>query len=289
MIYFLKISLQVIFVLGLATAHASPLNDINLLMRTKQMSLYGVKTKDQNMTNGVGLFYNTQKLKFKAEGSETSFKTGAMLHVNPLESPIYLNIGANYLDDTIQAAAIRNNVTQYSSALAIGYMLDNDLNLEIGGNFSRRDGYQISENTAINTQITKDTYLQLAKRFETPIGTIDTHLNSSQIYNTLSTKQENYASNVDYYLNDAIKVGYTYSINQNEICDGYSLTLGYFATQYTKNTTLDSYNMTVGIKANFTDITNFTTYSSPTKVKKRLARSNKFDTMVLHNNMRLRR
>lgn len=284
----MRLSVKITFILSLLPLYAANVDELNMLMRTKQMSLYGVKNKDNNTTNGMGLFYNTQTLKLKAEGSDTSFKTGALVHLNPFQTPVYLNIGANYIDEKIQANDSRKtNISQYSSALAIGYMLYNDLNLELGGNFTRSNGSQNSEDTALNSQITKDTYIQLGKRFETPIGTIDTHVNGSQIYNTLTKKEENYESNVNYYFNDAIKLGYLHTINQNEISNGCSLGVSYFSTAYTKNSTQDSYDFTVGVKANFTDITDFSTYKPSGKVKKRLSKSNKFDNIILHNNMHL--
>lgn len=287
----MRLSIKIItFIFSVVPLYASSLADINLLMRTKQMSIYGVKSEDRNTTNGVGLFYNTQNLKVKVEGSGTAFKTGAVVTYNPFRTSTYINIGANYINENLpENDSISNNFNQYSSAVAVGYMLYNDLYVELGENISRLNGYQILEDNKASSQITKDTYSQIGKRFETPIGTIDTHLNSSQIYNTLTAKEENYESSINYYLNDAIKVGYSYRMNQNKICNGYSIDFNYLSTEYTKNIAQDSYNITVGLKANFTDITNFSTYKPTSKVKKHLSKSHKFDNIILQKNMHLRK
>ena len=249
------------------------------------MSIYGVKNQDNNTTHGVGLFYNTQNLKIKAEQSDSFFKTGAMIQTNPFQNPMYVNIGGNYLDEKKPD----NNFNQYSGALAVGYNLYNDLYVEVGKNITKLTGSSISEDAPVNDSISDETYIHLGKRFDTPIGTIDTQMKGSQIYNTLATKQENYESTVNYYLNDAIKVGYFYNMNQNDIASGYSIDLSYITTQYTKDITQDSYNITLGLKANFTDITKLSTYKPTSKVKKKLSKSHKFDDIILQKNMHLRK
>jgi hypothetical protein len=282
----LRLAIKISFSLGLAILQASPLNDIGLLMHTKKMSIYGVKNQDNNnTTHGLGLFYNTQNLKVKAEQSDSFFKTGAMIQTNPLQSPMYVNIGGNYLDEKNSD----NNFNQYSGAFAIGYNLNNDLYVEAGKNITKLTGSSMSEDAPIHDSISKETYIHLGKRFNTPIGTIDTQMKGSEIYNTLATKQENYESNVNYYLNDALKVGYFYSMNQNDIASGYSIDLSYLTSQYTKDITQDSYNITFGLKANFTDITKLSTYKPTSKVKKKLSKSKKFDDIILQKNMHLQK
>lgn len=286
----MKLSIILSLIFGLLSLHASTMEDISLLMKNKKMSIYGVKNKDKNTSNGVGIFYNTQNLKVKIEGSEAAIKTGAVLTYNPPIASTYINIGANYINQNMQNNNfINNNFNQYSSAVAVGYMLYNDLYVELGKNISRLDSVQSSQDTRASSQIIKNTYTQIGKRFETPIGMIDTHLNSSQIYNTLSKKEDNYGTSFNYYLDNTANIGYFYNTSLDVIHTGYSMNLSYFTTQYTKNITQDSYNVTVGIKANFTDITDLSTYNPLTKAKKRLAGTQKFDNLILHNNMRLRR
>lgn len=284
----LRLAIKIIFLLGLGTIQASPLDDISLLLRDKKMSIYEIK--GNNKTNGVGLFYNTQNLKVKAERSDSSFKTGAMIQANPFQNLIYINIGGNYINEKIFENDLHsNNLNQYSCALAVGYSLNNDLYIEVGENISKLNGSQLSEDAPINTSVSKEAYAQLSKRFQTPIGTIDTQMKGSQIYNALAMKEENYESSVNYYLNDAIRVGYFYNTNQNEISNGYSIDLSYFSTQYTKDITQDCYNITLGLKANFTDITRLSTYKPTSKAKKKLSKSHKFNDIILQKNMHLRK
>lgn len=281
----MRYAIKIIFVLELVTLHASYLDDMNLLIRNKKMSIYGIKNDDKNTSDGIGLFYNTQDLKFKVERSNSSFKTGAMIQANPFQNPMYVNIGGNYINEkNLKTDVNSNNVNQYSGALAIGYNLNN-LYLEAGENISKLNGFQLSEDTSINGSLSKETYAQLGKRFETTIGTIDTQIKGNQIYNTLATKEKNYESSINYYLDDAIKVGYFYTINQNEISNVYSIDFGYCSTQYTQDVTQDSYNIMLGLKANFTDITKLSTYKAASKAKKKLLKSHKFDYIILQKNM----
>ena len=286
----LKPSVAISFILGLATLHASPVDDINLLMHAKKMSIYELKTTDKNVTNGFGIFYNTQNLKIKAERSDCALKTGAVVQTNPFKTPMYISVGGNYLNEEVIGNDLHSSkFDQLSGAMAIGYSLQNDLYIEAGKNVSKLDGSQPSENTGINNSLSKETFAQLGKRFEMPIGTVDTQMKGSQIYQTLSAKVENYEGSVHYYLNDVIKLGYIHNINQNDISNGYSIDIGYFSTQYTKDITQDAYNITLGLKADFTDITDFSSYKSTTKVKKNLSKSKKLDNIILQKNMKLRR
>lgn len=286
----MRLSNKILIICLLVPLYAFALDNLNLLIDKKQMSIYKLTNKDKNTTSGIGVFYTTDNMKLKIERSDSAFKTGAILKANPFQNPMYVTVGGNYINEKIQQTNLPiNTINQYSGALAVGYSLNNNLCLEMGENVSQLNGSQISENSHINNSISKEIYLQLGKRFETPVGTIDTHMNSSQIYNTLSTKEENYESSVNYYLDDAIKIGYFYNVNQNEISNGCSINLSYFSTAYTKDITQDSYNITLGIKANFTDITKLSTYKPSNKLKKNLSKSHKFDNIILQKNMHLRK
>jgi len=286
----MKQLLQTIFLFAALNLYAISIDEINTLMLTKKMSIYGIKTADKNATNGIGVFYNTQSLKIKAERSDCAFKTGAVVQTNPFQSPMYVSIGGNYMNEEVIGNDLHSNkFDQFSGGFAVGYYLKNDLYIEAGKNVSKLDGSQPSENTGINNSLSKETFALLGKRFEMPIGTVDTQMKGSQIYQTLSAKAENYESSVHYYLNDAIKLGYVHNINQNDISNGYSIDVGYFSTQYTKDITQDTYNITLGLKANFTDITDLSSYKPTSKIKKHLSKSQKFDNIILQKNMKLRK
>jgi hypothetical protein len=268
--------------------YATTLSEINTMVDTKQISIYKVSPESKYNNYGTGLFYNTPNVKVKVEDSDTAFKTGAVLNANPFKTPIYFKVGANYLDQNIQESdSIVNNVNQYSSGLACGYMLYNDLSVELGSSISKLHGYDDMPDGKSKTYTAKDTYTQIGKRFETPIGTIDTLLNKSQLYNTLSTSQQSYSSSFDYYLNDNFKFNYLYTLNQNNIQNRYGLYYSYLSTEYTQNLSQDSYYISLGLKARFSDIMKFSSYKPSVKKTKRFSKSHKFDDVILQDNMNL--
>lgn len=269
--------------------HALPPSEINTPVSAKQISVYKINPESKYHNYGAGLFYNTPNVKLKVEDSDTVFKTGSIVEITPLKSPLYLKVGGNYLDQTNQKNnSIVNNISQYSNGFALGYMPSNDLSVELGHSISKITGYEAITNGKSETHTTKDTYLQIGKRFETPIGTIDTLHNQRQIYNTLSKKEESYSSSFDCYLGDKIKFNYLYTQNPNTIHNGYSLNYSYFTTEYTQNISQDSYHISMGLKAKFSDILDLTSYKPPVKKKKRLLKSHKFDDIILQDNMKIR-
>jgi hypothetical protein len=266
--------------------HALPLNEVNTPVSAKQISVYKINPESKYHNYGTGLLYNTPNVKLKVEDSDTAFKTGSIVEITPFKSPLYLKIGANYLDQNSKTV---NNVSQYSNGFALGYMPSKDLSVELGHSISKITGYGAITDAKSETHTTKDTYIQIGKRFETSIGTIDTLHNQRQIYNTLSKKEEeSYSSSFDYYLGDKIKLNYLYTQNQNNIYNGYSVDYSYFTTEYTQNISQDSYHISMGLKANFSDILDLTSYKPPAKKKKRLLKSHKFDDVILRDNMRIR-
>lgn len=266
--------------------HALPLNEINAPASAKQISVYKINPESKYHNYGTGLLYKTPNVKLKVEDSDTAFKTGSIVEVTPFTSPLYLKVGANYLDQNTKTL---NNVSQYSNGFALGYMPSNDLSVELGHSISKITGYEAITNANSETHTTKDTYIQVGKRFETSIGTVDTLLNQRQIYNTLSKKEvESYSSSFDYYLGDKIKLNYLYTQNQNNIHNGYSINYGYFTTEYIQNISQDSYHINMGLKAKFSDILDLTSYKPPAKKKQRFSKSHKFDDIILQDNMKIR-
>lgn len=270
--------------------HALTLSDSNTPLSAKKISVYKINPESKYHNYGSGLFYNTPSVKLKVEDSDTAFKTGSIVEIAPFKSPLYLKVGGNYLDqNSHKNNSIVNNVSQYSNGLALGYLPSNNLSVELGHSISKITGYESITNAKSETHTTKDTYIQIGKRFETPIGTIDTLLNQRQIYNTLSKKEvESYSSSFDYYLGDKIKLNYLYTQNQNNIHNGYSLNYSYFTTEYTQNISQDSYHISMGLQAKFSDILDLSSYKPPAKKKKNLSKSHKFDDIILRDNMKIR-
>ena len=273
--------------LAVITLHSSTIEDTNISNNTNLISIYSINTKTnqpQAIGNGGGIFYNSQNIKLKVEKSADFIKTGAILKVNPLEDSLYLKFGANYLNQNMYNY---DSVSQYSSAIGVGYMLNNDLDLEFGSSITELVRNKTNADNESANQTIKNTYCQLAKRTEIPIGTIDVTLNGNQLYQNLSTKEQTYGSSFNYYPNKDIKLGYFYTNTQNSVSNGYGIKYGYFITEYANNISQNTYTVTVGFKAKFIDITDFSSYIIPMTIKPNLSRLHRFDDIVLHDNMNI--
>ncbi|MDD4855196.1 MAG: hypothetical protein PHQ22_05530 [Sulfuricurvum sp.] len=286
-----KVLIVPLFFLEVITLNASTIEDTNGSNSTGLISMYNINTKTnqpQVSSNGGGLFYNSQNIKLKVERSTDAVKTAAIIKVNPLHNSLYVKFGVNYLNQNIyNYDSTTESVSQHSGALGVGYMLNNDLDLELGSSVTEVIGNKTNLQNEIANQTIKNTYCQLAQRVEIPIGTIDVSVNGNQLYQNLSTKEQNYGSRFNYYPDDNIKVGYSYSNSQNNVSTGYSINYGYFTTEYANYISQDTYSVTVGFKAKFMDITDFSSYIIPVKVKPPLIRSHRFDDMVLYDNMNI--
>ncbi len=278
--------------IGMFSAYASNMNDINTSNLASSMSIYKIKPKidpKRISDSGSGLYYNTQNLKLKVEKTADYVKTGAILKITPFQDSLYVKFGGNYLNqNSSHYDYSKTNISQYSGAFGIGYELFPDVDLELGRNMT--EVMRESDNTYsdINNQTIKETYYQIAKRTEIPIGTIDVTLKGKQLYQTLSAKEENYSSSFNYYPDKNMRFGYFYMNSQNSIYSGYHLNYGYFTTEYANNTSDNTYAITVGLKAKFTDIMDFSSYIKPINLKPKSIRLHRFDDMILSDNMNMR-
>jgi hypothetical protein len=121
-----------------------------------------------------------------------------------------------------------------------------------------------------------------------PIGTVNTTFKGAKIYETLSKTETNYVSTINYYSNNDINFGYSYTNASNNISNYYSINYGYFITEFMDNTSLDISNLKVGVKANFKDITNLSSYTVPNRTKSHLPKLHKLNDVILTNNMKPR-
>jgi len=275
--------------IGMVTVYAS---DINASNPASLISIYKINTPPDPTRiseSGAGLYYNAQNIKLKVEKSADYIKTGALLKINPLHDSLYVKFGVNYLNQNFyNYESSKKNVSQYSAALGIGYALYPNVDLELGSNMTEVILDNGNMENEIANQTIKETYYQIAKRTEIPIGTIDVTLKGNQLYQRLSSKEENYGSSFNYYPDKNMRLGYFYMSSQNSIYSGYSLNYGYFTTEYANNSSDNTFAVTVGLKAKFTDIMNFSSYVKPLNVKPKSVRLHKFDDMVLSDNMNMR-
>lgn len=277
------------FCIGLLIVNAS---DINTSNPVNSISVYKITAPSdpiRTSESGAGLYYNTQNIKFKVEKSADYIKTGAILKINPFQDALYVKFGGNYLNQNLgYYDSIRKNVSQYSGAFGVGYALFPDVDLELGTNMTEVISDDRNTENEITNQTIKETYYQIAKRTEIPIGTIDVMLKGNQLYQTLSAKEENYSSSFNYYPDKNMRFGYFYMNSQNSIYSGYRLNYGYFTTEYANNISDNTYALTVGLKAKFTDILDFSSYAKPINIRPKSVRLHRFDDMVLGDNMNLR-
>lgn len=271
--------------------HSSTINEMNTSNNNNFLSIYSIKTAPVQARiygDGKGLFYNSPNMKLKVEKSIDSIKTGAIVKINPFHDSLYIKFGANYLNQSFNHNdSTRESISQHSGALGVGYMLYHDLDLELGSSVTELVDTNTDPEKEVANQTIKKTYVQLAKRSEISIGAIDITLNGSQLKQNIDNNSESYGSSISYYPNENIKLGYAYTNNQNNISNGYGFNYGYFTTAYTNSVSQNTYAVTVGFKAKFTDITNLSSYKMPTKIKAHPSRLHRFDDMVLNDNMKI--
>lgn len=266
--------------------------DINISNPASLISVYRITPQTSPIRmgeSGAGLYYNAQNIKLKIEKSADYIKTGALLKINPFQDSLYVKFGVNYLNQSFyNYESPKKNVSQYSGALGIGYTLYPNVDLELGSNMTEVILDNSNMESEITNQTIKETYYQIAKRTEIPIGTIDVTLKGNQLYQKLLTKEENYGSSFNYYPDKNMRLGYFYMNSQNTIYSGYRLNYGYFTTEYANNISDNTYAVTLGLKAKFTDIMDFSSYVKPINLRPKSVRSHRFDDMVLSDNMSLR-
>ncbi len=285
--YYSKLLTSVILLLTTAALHASNIDEINTLIKKNTLSIYGLNTKNTPVASRydiLGLSYNTHDINIKVEGSEDSFKTAGALQFNPLQNKMYIIVGTNYITQNYNNLYI-NNISQYSGTLGGGYMIENDLYFEVGDSITQLNNPSIDSKEPSKSQRFNDTYFAVAKRIESPIGTVDTSFKGAQIYETLSKKEINYISTIDYYPRDDIHFEYSYTNASNNISNYYSLNYGYFITEFMDNPSLDTCNLRVGLKASFKDITNLSSYTSSRHTKSHLTKLHKLKDVILHDKM----
>ena len=130
-------------------------------------------------------------------------------------------------------------------------------------------------------------YLELAKRWESSIGTIDTTANAGQVFHEFSDDEFSYGVGVDYYPMDNAKLGFNYQNEENNIANVYSAQYGFVFAEYLDNISSETYQVNAGVKIAFTDISDFSTYTMPTNIKPHLSELHRFENIAFSNNMEI--
>lgn len=255
------------------------------------LSVYGVGAqtdKDQSSYNGLGLSYDSEALKLKAETTPEFLKAGAVLKFNPFSNEWYIKAGANVVNQKMYAADnTSGRVNQYSGALAAGYMLSDDLYAELGASATSLEGQTIGADYEIKAEITKLAYLELAKRWNGNFGTIDATANTGQIYYEFADNQTSSGLGIDYYPLDNAKIGIKHQNELNNIINTLSLQYGMAFTEYTQNTSTETYQVTAGINMTFDSLLDISSYKTPTNIKPHLSELHRFESVSLGSNMNI--
>jgi len=258
--------------------------------RDTSINIYGVgaKTdKNQNSSAGAGLMFDSEALKVKLEGTSDFFKTGAVLKVNPFTENLYFKFGLNYINQKVFSPVnTSTRVNQYSGLFATGYMLSDSFYAEIGGSYTKLNGKVFGDYEIVNEK-TSLGYVELAKRWESGIGTIDTTANAGKVYHEFTNDEASYGAVVEYYPMDNTKLSYAYQYEKNNISNTAKVQYSFMFVEYANNISRDTWSAKAGLSIAFDDITNFSTYRAPSNIKSHLSELNRFENIVLSNNMAL--
>jgi hypothetical protein len=258
--------------------------------RDTTVNIYGVAAKTdktQDSHGGVGVMFDSEDVKVKLEGTSDFLKFGTVLKFNPLDDANwYFKIGANYINQKMYAPdSSTARINQYSGSLASGYMFMDDLYVEIGASLTELNGGMLGTAYEVVDESTKLAYIELAKRIETSIGTIDTTANAGEVYHDFTSDEFSYGLGVDYYPLDNVKLGYKYQNEKNNIESTYSAHYGYAFVEYTDKISTDTYQAIAGIKIAFDDLLDVSTYRMPTNIKPHLSELHRFEDITFGNNM----
>jgi hypothetical protein len=259
--------------------------------RDATINIYGVGAKvnsSQNSSAGMGLMYDSEVLKAKVEATSDFVRTGAVLKLNPLDDEnLYFKFGLNYLNQKVWSVVnTSTRVNQYSGSFATGYMISDDFYAEIGGSYTKLSG-EVFGDYEIKDEKTSLGYIELAKRWESGIGTIDTTANAGKVFHEFRDDEASYGVGIEYYPMDNAKLAYAYQYEEDNIINRYSAQYEYVFVEYVDNISSDTYQVNAGIKIAFDNLFDISTWRMPSSIKPHLSELNRFENIVLAQNMAL--
>lgn len=288
-----KILITTLLTMSATSLSAVPLstdtNEPSSSSRDSLFSIYGISSKtnkDQNSSNGLGLYYNSEITKVKLEGTSDFVKLGSVFKFNPFTKNFYTKLGLNYIDQKMYATDnSTKRVNQSSGALAFGYLIQDDLYIELGGSSTKLNGGTIGTAYTLADETTNRYYLELAKRFETSAGTFDVSINGGTIDKELATDESSYGGAIDYYPNKHTKLGYIHSNTKDNIVNKVSVNYGYLVAEYTDNTSQKTNQINLGLQLAFDSLFDFSSYKKPSNIKPHLSELHQFEEMTMGANM----
>jgi len=259
--------------------------------RDTTINIYGVSAKtdkNQNSSGGLGIMFDSEAIKVKLEKTSDFIKGGAVLKFNPISEKWYIKVGANTINQKMYAVDNSTaKVNQYSGALAVGYMVDNDLYVELGSSLTKLYGKTLGLDYEIVDETTKIAYFEVAKRWNGSFGVLDTTANVGKVIHEFNQNENSYGLGVDYYQTTDTKIGYKYQTEKNNISNNYSVHYNYLFVEYTDKISSDTYQVNAGVKFAFTNLFDFSTYKSPKNIIPHLSELHRFEDISFSNNMEL--
>jgi hypothetical protein len=281
---FTKISITTALLLS-SSLFATPIS----LEKDKTINIYGVSSKinkDKSSSNGLGFMYDSETIKAKIETTSDFIKFGSILKFNPTNSKWYIKTGINYINQKLYVPDNTNaKVSQYSGAFATGYMIKDDLYIELGSSLTKLNGKTLGSDYKIVDETTKIAYLELVKRYNLSYGTIDISANGGKSYYEFKDDETSYGLGIDYYPSNDIKIGYNYQNEKDNISNKYSFDYGYFFTSFQDNISTNTYDIKAGVKIAFNNLFDTSTYKKPTNIKPHLSELHRFENIVFNENM----
>ena len=258
--------------------------------RDSTINVYGVASEadvDQDSSAGAGIMFDSEALKVKAEVTSDFFKTGALIKVNPFTPNLYFKLGLNYINQTLYSPVdTSTRVNQYSGAVATGYMLTNSFYAEVGGSTTTLSG-DVFGDYEVADESTSLAYIEVAKRWESVIGTVDTTANAGQVFHDFSDDEASYGVGVDYYPMDNTKLSYTYQYEKENIVNIYKAQYSLAFVEYNDNISNETYRAMIGVGIAFGNLLELSSYNLPSNIKTHLSELHRFENIVFNKNMNL--
>lgn len=243
--------------LGLYSANAEDLTRNNLLSVFGQHSSIDLAMNTENV---YGLYYNTEsaKLELVAGSHLTGFYGNVKF--DPLhDRKWFVKPGISYTNQDFGLIQF----TSREASLATGYMFRDDFYLEIGGKYGDLDSGLRDTYTTMSTHA--------VKRFDSSFGTTDISISVSKMNYDLYTDKTTYTGNIHYYPIDKARFSYTYSYSDQLITNMFLAEYSFVFAAYQKDITHDRSLSTIGLQCAFSNLTDFSTYTIPTSIKRHIS------------------
>lgn len=252
------------------------------------INIYGVTAKtnpNQDTTKGAGLALEDELLKLKLEVISDFYRAGGMYKFNPMNNT-YIKTGLNLNRQKMYAPDNTSDwVNQYSVSAGFGYMLYQDLYLELGVSYTSLNGSDIGTNYTMSDEITRQAYFEIAKRWKTSIGTIDTTANYGIVDYEFVSNKSSYGAVADYYPLPYLKFSYGYQHERDNIANTYGFQYGMYFVKIMDNISYNTNQANFGLKIAFDDLFDFSTWTAPTNLIPHLSELHRFENMVFGANM----